>query len=97
MATWDVRSERVAGLSIPLGPKAKGKRAAKVVEKIVTRIQYRKAGSRGRFATFVVEGPCPENLGLLVDAYVVKLEEQRESFRRALKKAGAHRAAKLLK
>lgn len=59
---WDIRAEQVEGTSInPV--------TGETSEAEVTRIRYRKQGSRGRFKSFVVFGELKGTLPEIVDAY----------------------------
>lgn len=62
---WDIRTEQTVGTSIT--PKT-----GKVTEGTITRVRFRKYGSKGRFQSFVVVGKMPTDNQKLVDAYVVK-------------------------
>jgi hypothetical protein len=63
-AKWDVQTERDVGFGVNIKTGKIGK------EELITRIRFRKAGSRGRFQTFVVQGKIPADLQQLVDKYL---------------------------
>jgi hypothetical protein len=70
---WDIQLERdkpIAAMNTRTGK-------WRTVDREITRVKYRRAGSRGRFETFVVEGALPDDLQALVD----KFEESRKPAR----------------
>lgn len=78
---WDIRTERIA--ATPINTKT-GKVSK---EEIVTRVQYRKFGSKGRFQSFVVMKKMPRDHQRLVDAYEAEVEKQKLASLEGIKKA----------
>ena len=73
--TWDVRIESFDGWSFDM---TSGKARGKISEAAGARVRYRRAGSRGRFESFVVVDQSPDWVTKRASGLISKYERAKK-------------------